>query len=41
MYVDASTAVLESVRVTDGKIAQAVFTDVFEPLFLRLSSNKP
>ena len=33
-------AVLEAVHVADGKIVKAVFTEVFEPLFSRPSSNK-
>ena len=34
-------AVLETLYVADGEIAKAVFTEVFEPLFSRPSSNKP
>jgi site-specific DNA recombinase len=33
-------AVLESVYIEDGKVSRAEFTEVFEALFSRLSSNK-
>jgi hypothetical protein len=33
-------AVLESVHIEEGEVAQAKFTEVFEALFSRPSSNK-
>ncbi len=33
-------AILESVYIEDGKVARAEFTEVFEALFSRPSSNK-